>query len=135
MDKENLIYFPLSDLEITLVLLSLLHNVKIVSAPTSIKALIEYFEKLSKQTPTPFDTHIELTEDSAFYIDTSLHSMMFNSVMAKKFGGSAEETIGTIHISELAEHIPLMRDILRRVENCIKMAEFECRISNLEKTN
>ena len=133
MDKKTTLDFLLSDQEISLVWLALKHLESMVSDPETISTLLNYFDTIMKGGQTPFDTHVKLTKENAMDIDNSLNELIVDAVYAKEYGGEDEEMIGKIQISKLAENTPKIRDILRRLDNCAKIAELENRISKLEQ--
>ena len=65
--------------------------------------------------------------------DCALHLMMADATLAKKFGGPADAYVGKTRISELADFVPAMSSILRRLYLSERLTALELQMADLQK--
>jgi hypothetical protein len=128
--------FPFSHVELALVLICLKHFQRIIKDTeqqkhsTLINKLSAAYDAVSD---SPYDSLIDLDSEEALLIDNALHNMMTDALMAQKFGSIADTQIDGRSISELAKHVILMRDILRRLTISTQMQLFQTQLDILKR--
>ncbi len=108
---------PLSPLEASILSLCARYaqsRIPEAAADASMSSALEKLKTVFADPSSPYDVHLTLTQDELFNLDSSLHLMMADASIAKEVGDIADFQIGEIYISQLAQHIPLMREVLRR---------------------
>ncbi len=89
-------------------------------------------EAMAADTTIPWGTYLFLSPEEGFELDFALHMTMTDAEMAKRYGPPADQYVGKVRLSTLADHIPLMAELLRKLEIATQLAEHEHRLSIIE---
>jgi hypothetical protein len=82
---------------------------------------------------SPYDSLLTLTGKEAEDLDFSLHVTMSDAALAKKYGAMADQPVGKVMLSSLADKIPIMAEVLRSLNTAIHLAMLEERVSAAEE--
>ena len=89
-------------------------------------------EAMAAEYRGPWGTLLYFSPSEGFFLNSALHLTMIDAESAKRFGPLADQHIGEVRLSTLADHIPLMAELLRKLEIATELAEQEHRLSVIE---
>ncbi len=89
-------------------------------------------EEMTTDPSIPYDVLLTLTFEEGIDLDCALHLTMTDASMAREYGALADEYVGKVKLSSLAECIPLMAELLRRLNISTQLARHEERLSIIE---
>lgn len=99
------------------------------------RALQSVMQKLSiarsENLGNPYDTNLTFSVDEQGVVDFALHMAMTDATVAKSIPVSDDRVIPDVMLSDLAPHVPLMRDLLRRLDVAQRLTHLEHQVYQL----
>ena len=88
---------------------------------------------MAEDSESPYDPMLTLTGHEADNLDFALHMTMADAKLAKKYGRMADEPVGRVMLSSLADKVPDMMEVLRSLDTALQVAALEQRVSAVEE--
>lgn len=107
-------------------------NESLPAVQSAMKKLVPaYLDALERKDP--YDRQLGFSEEEQKVVGFALHMTMTDAVMAKQYGLVADDNVGPdVRLRDLAEYVPVMASLLRRLEVAQRLTYLERQVRELQ---